>query len=470
MIKTDILIIGAGIIGASIARECSKYQLDVIVLDKNNEAAQETSKANSGIVHAGYDPLPGTLKAKLNKRGSELYRELHQVIDIPYEPIGSLVLARNEDEKLVLNHLYLTGLENGVTDLHMLDADQTRELEPQVSDAVVASLHAPGAAIICPFNATFAFLESAMLNGVAFYPRQEVKRIRKEHSGFLVETKDQTYHCLVLINAAGAMTGALAKELGDSLLSTHIRRGEYRVLDLSERVHYHQVLFQLPSKYSKGILVTPTVHGNVLLGPTSILQDSKQDTSVTAEGLEEVDSQLSRLIRKVRLDKTIRVFTGLRSTSETGDFDIRRGESGAYHLNGIDSPGLASAPAIAEYVLNMIRQEHQLIEKTDFIPERRGITLYKDLPHEEQLALMRQNPDYGDVVCRCEDITLADIKQAIEHGATTIGGVKRRVRPGSGRCQGGFCEHRVLQILAQELGVGIEEIEKERPGSWMVIK
>lgn len=468
MIGIDILIIGAGIIGATIARECSKYDVQTIVIDKNNEACQETSKANSGIVHAGYDPLPGSLKAKLNKRGSELYRELHQLLAIPYEPLGSLVLARSEEEKLFLNRLYLTGLENGITDLTLLDADDTRDLEPQVSDEVVASLFAPGAAIICPFNATYAFLESALKNGVAFRPRQEVIAIVKDDTGFLVDTTGASYHTRILINAAGAMTGQLAAMLGDRVLKTHIRRGEYRVMDLSERVHYHRVLFQLPTQYTKGILVTPTVHGNVLFGPTSIEQASRTDTSVTAEGLEQVDRQLSRLIRKFRLDKTIRVFTGLRSTSETGDFDIRRGDSGAYHLNGIDSPGLASAPAIAEYVLELIKQDHVLKEKSDFIPERTGITLFKDRSHEEQLRLMRDDPDYGDVVCRCEDITLADIKLAIRHGATTVGGVKRRVRPGSGRCQGGFCEHRVMGILAEELNVGVEDIEKERPGSWMV--
>ena len=464
----DILIIGAGIIGATIARECSKYQAKIIVLDKNNEACQETSKANSGIVHAGYDPVPGSLKARLNRRGAELYRQLHRELDIPYQQTGSLVLARNEDEKLILNQLYITGLENGVEDMRLLDADDTRELEPQVSDQVVASLHAPSAAIICPFNATFAFLDSAVINGADFFARQAVTGLRRTDEGFLVTTGDETYRCRILVNAAGAETGRLAGLLGDEVLETHIRRGEYRVLDLSERVHYHQVLFQVPTDYGKGILVAPTVHGNVLLGPTSIVQTSRSDTSVSAEGLDQVDRQLERLVRKVRLDKTIRVFTGLRSTSQTGDFDIRRGESGAYHLNGIDSPGLASAPAIAEYVTDMIRQHYDLKPKADFIPERTGLHLFRDRPLDEQLRLMAQNPDYGDVVCRCEDITLADIKTAIAQGARTIGGVKRRARPGSGRCQGGFCEHRVLQILAQELNRPLETIEKERPGSWMV--
>lgn len=464
----DILIIGAGIIGATIARECSKYQAKIIVLDKNNEACQETSKANSGIVHAGYDPVPGSLKARLNRRGAELYRQLHRELDIPYEQTGSLVLARNEDEKLILNQLYLTGLENGVEDMRLLDADDTRELEPQVSDQVVASLHAPSAAIICPFNATFAFLDSAVINGADFFARQAVTGLSRTDDGFLVTTGDETYHCRILVNAAGAETGRLAALLGDEVLETHIRRGEYRVLDLSERVHYHQVLFQVPTDYGKGILVAPTVHGNVLLGPTSIVQTSRSDTSVSAEGLDQVDRQLERLVRKVRLDKTIRVFTGLRSTSQTGDFDIRRGASGAYHLNGIDSPGLASAPAIAEYVTDMIRQHYDLIPRNDFIPERTGLKLFRDRPLDEQLRLMAKNPDYGDVVCRCEDITLADIKTAIAQGARTIGGVKRRARPGSGRCQGGFCEHRVLQILAQELNRPLETIEKERPGSWMV--
>lgn len=468
MIISDVVIIGAGIVGATLARECSKYQLKTIVLEKNNEACQETSKANSGIVHAGYDPLPGSLKARLNKRGAELYRELHRMLDIPYQAIGSLVLARNEDEKLVLNQLYLRGLDNGISGLRMLDADDTRSIEPQVSDEVVAALHAPSAAIICPFNATYAFLDSAMINGVEFYPRQEVIAIDREGDQFIVQTQDRVYRCRILINAAGVETGHLADMLHDTVIDTYVRRGEYRVLDLTERVHYHQVLFQVPTTEGKGVLVAPTVHGNVLLGPTSVGQDSRKDTSVTEEGMDRVDDELPRLIRKVRLDKTIRLFTGLRSTSQTGDFDICRGESGAYHLNGIDSPGLASAPAIAEYVLELIKQDHDLIEKTDFQPKRKGIHLFRDHTILQQQKLMRKDPDYGDVVCRCEDITLADIKLAIKQGAKTVGGIKRRVRPGSGRCQGGFCEHRVLRILAEELGVSIESIEKERPGSWMV--
>ena len=468
MIQTDVLIIGAGILGACVARECSKYRMDIILLEKNNEACQETSKANSGILHAGYDPLPGTLKATLNKRGVALYRELKDILDIPYEETGSLVLASTEEEKKILHALYQRGLDHGIHDLKILGADETRDREPQVSDEVVASLYAPRAAIICPFNATFAFLESAIINGVDFRVREEVIAIEKKEGGFIVRTQGETYQCSILISAAGAHTERLATELGDSLQPTFTRRGEYRVLDLSERVHYKRVLFQLPTELGKGILVAPTVHGNVLLGPTSIKQESRSDSSVSEEGLALVDGQLKNLIRRVRLEKTIRVFSGLRTSSESGDFDITRGASGAYHLNGIDSPGLASAPAIAEYVLELIRKDHELLKKDHFIPERKGITLFKDMSASEQEKLMKEDPDYGDVVCRCEKITLAGIKAAIRHGATTIGGVKRRVRPGSGRCQGGFCEHRVMRILAAELHKDISEIEKERPGSWMV--
>lgn len=468
MIQTDILIIGAGIIGSTIARECSKYHGRVIVIDQNNEPCQETSKANSGIVHAGYDPVPGSLKAMLNARGAELYRELHEELAIPYEEIGSLVLARSEDDKLILNQLFINGLQNKVAGLQLLDLDQTRQLEPQVADSVVAALYAPTAAIICPFNATFAFIDNAVQNGAHFYPRQQVQDIKRESNRFVVKTQDETYYTTILINAAGVATGGLAAMLGDEVNPTHVRRGEYRVLDLSERIHYKHVLFQVPTIYGKGILVTPTVHGNVLLGPTSTAQDSRIDTSVTADGLEQVDAQIKGIIKRADLSKTIRLFTGLRSSGDNGDFDIRRGQSGAIHLNAIDSPGLASAPAIAEYVLELLKHDHELIAKDDFIRQRPGITLFKEQPFEVQMELMRQNPDYGDIVCRCEEITKADILAAIEAGATTIGGIKRRARPGSGRCQGGFCEHRVMRILAEARGVPIEGIEKERPGSWMV--
>lgn len=468
MIQTDILIIGAGIIGATIARECSKYDQTIIVLDKNNEACQETSKANSGIVHAGYDPVPGSLKALLNLRGAALYRELHEELNIPYEPIGSLVLARSEDEKLRLNHLFLNGTANGVSGLQLLDVDQTRQREPQVSDAVVASLYAPSAAIVCPFNATFAFLENAVQNGASFYPRQPVQSVEKDRDRFLVRTPDETYYAKILINAAGVMTGDIAAMLGDTLEETYVRRGEYRVLDVSERIHYRHILFQVPTREGKGILVTPTVHGNVLLGPTSFTQDSRFDTSVTALGIERIDQQVNHTIRHVNFAKTIRLFSGLRSTSRSGDFDIRKGASGAIHLNAIDSPGLASAPAIAEYVLEILKTDHDLKPKADFIRKRPGIHLFRDQPFDVQMELMRENPDYGDMVCRCEEITKADILAAIHAGATTIGGVKRRARPGSGRCQGGFCEQRILRLLAETGGKPIESIEKERPGSWMV--
>lgn len=468
MIQTDILIIGAGIIGAAIAREASKYHGRIIILDKNNESCQETSKANSGIIHAGYDPIPGTQKARFNARGAELYRALKDELSIPYEEIGSLVLARNEEDKLVLNQLFINGLANGVKDLQMLDQDQVRQLEPQVSDSVVSALYAPSAAIVCPFNATFAFIDNAIQNGAHFYPRQEVTQVIKEGEQFVVTTQDETYYCKVLINASGVATGAIARMLEDEVKPTHVRRGEYRVLDLSERIHYRQVLFQVPTSVGKGILVTPTVHGNVLLGPTSTPQDSRMDTSVTADGLEQVDRQIQGIVKRADLSKTIRLFSGLRNSADDGDFDIRRGASGAIHLNAIDSPGLASAPAIAEYVLELVKQRHELIDKSDFIRKRPGITLFKDRPFIEQMDLMKQNPDYGDIVCRCEEITKADILSAIDAGATTIGGIKRRVRPGSGRCQGGFCEHRVMRILAKARGMSLEEIEKERPGSWMV--
>lgn len=468
MIQTDVLIIGAGIIGASIAREFSKYHGRVIVLDKNNESCQETSKANSGIVHAGYDPVPGSQKAILNVKGARLYRELHEELAIPYEEIGSLVLARTEEDKLVLNQLFLNGLANGLTDLQMLDQDQVRQLEPQVADSVVSALYAPSAAIICPFNATFAFMDNAIQNGAHFYPRQAVISLKKEGGQFVIETPNETYYSRILINAAGVSTGDLARLLGDEVKATHVRRGEYRVLDLSERIHYRHVLFQVPTALGKGILVTPTVHGNVLLGPTSTAQESRQDTSVTTGGLDQVDQQIQRLVKRADLSKTIRLFSGLRNTGDDGDFDIHVGASGAIHLNAIDSPGLASAPAIAEYVVELAKEAHELIAKTDFLRERPGIKLFKDHTFSDQMELMRQNPDYGDIVCRCEEITKADILSAIDAGAVTIGGIKRRVRPGSGRCQGGFCEHRILRILAKAKGVSLDEIEKERPGSWMV--
>ncbi len=470
----DCLIIGAGVVGAATARELSKYDLKIAVLEKGTEVCQGTSKANSAIVHGGYDATHGTLKAKLNVRGEKLFETLSKELNIPFDKCGSLVLAFNEEDEKKLQELYENGLKNGVEGLKIIDKDEILMMEPHVSKEVTKALYCSEAGIVCPFNATFAFIENAMDNGVELFLDEKVIEIEKNNDSILVRTeKGSEFQTKILINSAGLYSDEIARLAGDTEFTVKPRRGEYRILDKKVSDIVKHVIFTTPTKAGKGVLVSPTVHGNIIVGPTSDPVEDKEDTRTTDSGISKVDEVARKLVPELALNETIRLFSGLRASISQGDFLIYESKNikGMINLGGIDSPGLASSPAIAEEVRDFVSRHLDLVEKKNFIKEREAIPHFNDLSDVEKEEILKKNPNYKRIICRCEMITEGEIIEAIHRnaGARTVDGIKRRVRPGSGRCQGGFCGPRILEILSRELGIPVEEVLKEGQGSNIVI-
>ncbi|SFH93925.1 glycerol-3-phosphate dehydrogenase [Tindallia magadiensis] len=461
----DIIIVGAGVIGSAIARELSKNQGRVAILEKNTEVCQGTSKANSAIVHGGYDALHGTLKGKLNKRGVDLYPGLSKDLNFPYERCGSMVLAFTPEEEEKLLGLLENGKRNGVEGLEILTGEEALKKEPGISSKVTKALYAKNVGITCPFNMTFALLENAMENGTELFVNTEVMKIEKEKELVKVYTTQGEFEGRMLINAAGVSADRIAKMVGDKEYKITPNRGEYRILDRKVGNAVSHVIFQTPTPDGKGVLVAPTVHGNIIVGPTSESIKNPEDTKTTKSGIKKVDRTAVRGVPGIPLSQSIRIFSGIRASIEENDFVIESSKSmeEVIHLIGIDSPGLASAPAIGEMIAEEITQKLCLKKKKNFVSKRKSIPHFDALSKEEKEALLKENPRYQKIICRCEMITEAEIVEAIHRkgGATTLDGIKRRVRPGSGRCQGGFCGPRVLDILSRELETPMEEIRKE---------
>ena len=470
----DVIIIGAGVIGCAIARELSGYEWDTLILEKQLEPGEGTTKANSAIIHAGYDPLPGSLKARLNVRGSRLIRELAPVLDFPCQQIGSLVLAFDEADDAVIRELYDRGLINGVRGMRILTSAEIRAMEPNVSDRVTSALYCSEAAIVCPFQMTYAFLENAMANGVDFLRDHEVTAIAHDGDSYVVTTTQGEFHARAVINAAGVHTARIAAMLGEWDYRITPRRGEYRLLDRSEGKMVSHVIFQTPTPLTKGVLVTPTVHGNLMVGPDSTQVRDIEEPVTTRDGLARIDLHAVKSVPGLRFDKTIRVFSGLRATPDTGDFLIYESQAhpGFFHAAGIESPGLASAPAIAELMRDLILASGRLPErkKTGITETRHGIPAFRTMTETEREAALARDPAWGQIVCRCETVSAAEVIEAIHRpaGARTLDGIKRWVRPGMGRCQGAFCGPRVMAILARELGIPEEAVLKDSRGSELI--
>lgn len=471
----DVIIIGAGVIGCAIARELSRYDWDTLILEKALEPGEGTTKANSAIVHAGYDPTPGTLKARLNVRGSRLIRELAPVLDFPCQQIGSLVIAFDEADDAVIRELYDRGLVNGVSGMRILNPAQIQAMEPNVSDQVTSALYCSEAAIVCPFLMTYAFLENAMANGVEFLRDHEVQAITWEGDTYRVTTTQGDFQARVVINAAGVHAAQIAAMLNETDYRITPRRGEYRLLDRSEGKMVSHIIFQTPTPLTKGVLVTPTVHGNLMVGPDSTQVRVIEEPVTTRDGLARIDQQAVKSVPDLRFDKTIRVFSGLRATPDTGDFLIYESEAhpGFFHAAGIESPGLASAPAIAELMRDLILASGRLRDhkKASITEARKGIPAFRSMTEGQREAALAEDPAWGQIVCRCETVSAAEVVQAIHRpaGARTMDGVKRWVRPGMGRCQGAFCGPQVMAILARELGIPEEAVLKDSRGSQLII-
>lgn len=469
----DVLIIGGGAVGASIARNLSKYNIKLGLLEKNVEVCQETTKANSAIVHAGYDCEPGTLKARLNVRGNALYPQLSEELDFEFKKCGSLVLAFNEKEVEILNDLYDRGIKNGVPDMEIIGYERIKEIEDKVSDEVLAALYAKSAGVVDPFNYTYAMIENAIKNGLDLYTETEVVGLKKEGQIIEVLTNKGSFKTRYLINAAGLNADKISNMAGDDDYYIIPTKGVYRLFDKNKDSMISTVLFQTPTELGKGVLVTSTYDGNTMVGPTSEQIGDVEDTRTQAESLKIIDELAVKTMPSLDFRNTIRVFTGVRAKPNTGDFMIYPSKhmEGFINVGGIESPGLASSPAIAEYVEEILLGMGFKSElNPDYDGSRKAIPKISQLSIQEKIKKIEENPAYGKIICRCETVSEGEIIDAIKRpgGAVTIDGVKRRVRAGMGRCQGGFCGPRVLEILARELGIDPVEVRKEISGSQIV--
>lgn len=542
-LKYDIIIIGAGVSGCAVARELSRYDLKICVLDKESDVCEGTSKANSGIVHAGHDAKPGTLKAKLNVQGNLMMEEMAKKLDFPFKRNGSLVVCQNEEELSKLEELKSRGAENGVEGLRILTREEALELEPALADSVYAALYAPTGGIVCPFLMNIAYAENAAVNGVKFQlgtcvediqrcqisndtPNTEIKQsgsnLQNKHnewnensgenngnqvSGFKVVTNQGIFYSKYVINAAGVYADEIHNMVSEKKLHITPRRGEYCLLDKNAGTLVSHTIFQVPGKMGKGVLVTPTIHGNLMIGPTADDVSDKEETATTRAGLDKVLNDSAKSVKGIPTRQVITSFAGLRAHEDGGDFRIGKlpDVPGFIDVAGIESPGLTSAPAIGVYVCEIVKKmvedtdkqinlgdseclggsknlrssemadkqknSSRLQKKENFIETRKGITHFAELSLEEQKKLIQENPAYGQVICRCETVTEGEIVEAIQRpvGARTLDGVKRRVRAGMGRCQGGFCTPRIMEILSRECGISLEEICKNNPDSRIIV-
>lgn len=471
----DVVIIGAGVIGCAVARELSKRKLEIAVLEKETDVCEGTSKANSGIVHAGYDALPGTLKARLNVKGSKAMKELCRQLDVPYRQNGSLVLCFDDKDRDQLEELKRRGEDNGVEGLVILERQELLALEPSVGEQAVAALYAPTGGIICPFGLTIALAENAAENGVAFYFGNRVTAIRKREQGYEITTDKAVFQARVVINAAGVHADEIHNMICDEGQQMKIipRKGEYLLFDKEVGGMVSHTLFQLPSALGKGVLVTPTVHGNLMAGPTAEDIQDKEEKATSRDGLAKVLGKASLSVQGLPKGQVITSFAGLRAHEQKGDFIIGEVENAAGFIDiaGIESPGLSCAPAIGELAAELVDGLLTPELKTDFAADRRGIPNMANASEEERQKLISGNSAYANVICRCEMVTEGEILSAIHRplGATTVDGIKRRTRAGMGRCQAGFCTPRTVEILARELGVDESEIQKAGTGSYYLL-
>lgn len=469
----DVVIIGAGVSGTASARALSAYDLKICVVEKAEDVCCGTSKANSAIVHAGYDAKPGSLMAKLNVQGNKMMPKLAEELDVPFNPCGSLVVCRDDEDQEMLQELYDQGIANGVEGLKILNREETHAMEPNLADEVMAALWAPSAGVICPFQLNIAYAENACENGVEFRFDTEVQEIEKIDGGYRLITENGPIETKVVVNAAGVHADKFHNMVSADHIHITPRRGDYCLLDKTAGGLVTRTIFQLPGKFGKGVLVSPTVHGNIIVGPTAIEQEDREATATTRDGLDQVISVSARSVKNVPIRQTITSFAGVRAHEDGGEFIIEelKDAKGFVDCAGIESPGLVSSPAVGEYVKEIVTGILNPARKADFKATRKGILDPKTLSEEERNALIKENPAYGNIICRCEKVTEGEILDAIHRplGAKSLDGVKRRTRAGMGRCQSGFCSPRTMEILARELKKDMSEITKCGKNSGLIV-
>ncbi len=469
--KFDVAIIGAGVTGGMLARELSRYNLSVCLLEKENDVAMGASRANSGIIHGGYDPEPGTLKAKMNTLGIGLLYEAAKELNVHYQNNGSLVCAfGTAQEEAALEELYSRSFENGIDCVKLLSGDEARALEPNLSMQVSKALYVPNAGIICPYDLTIAAIGNAMDNGVALKRNFEAVKIEKNGAFTVTSAEGETVECDYLINCAGGYADKIAQLAGDGFFTILPRAGEYMLLDKAEGSRVKHTIFQVPSAEGKGILVTPTVDGNLLTGPTATLVSGPDSTETTQEGLAQVAKLAAKSVPSVNFRQVITSFSGVRSSEKHGDFIIQASEKveNLVHVAAIDSPGLTSCVAIAKRAVEILKNLGLPLEqKADWDGHRENTRAFREMSDEEKNAYIKQHPAYGKIVCRCETVSEGEMRDAIRRNPPVfdIDGVKRRTRGGMGRCQGGFCSPYVMKLIAQEQGMAMETVTKSGKGS-----
>lgn len=469
---SDIVIIGSGIIGSAIARELSRFQSSVIVLEKGPDLAEGATKANSGIIHAGYDALPGTQKAHYNVLGASMFPALCKELHVPYRQCGALVIALDETERHTLEELKQRGEKNGVQHLSLIDKKKILELEPNINPDVVCALYVPDSAIVSPYETAYAMADDAALNGVSFMFGRSVESVQKNDPFFIALTENDSFECKVLINCAGSGGADIHNQLSGSKLEMIHRRGQYYLLDRSASLPFSRTIFQCPSEMGKGVLVSPTVHGNLIIGPTAEDISDPDDTSTTAAGLSEILHKAVQTWPSLSVRQNITNFSGVRAHLKSNDFIIGpcADVAGYFEAIGIESPGLSSAPAIARDICDQVSIYLNLKPKEKTIVPDAPLCSFHDMSDEQRAAAVETDPSYGNIICRCEMVTEAEIRAAIRRpvGAKTVDGVKRRTRAGMGRCQGGFCLPRVADIISEELAIPLQDVTKDGGNSYLL--
>ena len=467
----DVIIIGCGVTGAACAYTLSRYKLRVGILEASNDVANGTTKANSAIVHAGYDPETGTKMARLNVRGTALMEDLCRRLDVPYANIGSLVLSLSEKDDDHIRELFERGLANGVPGLRVLTGEQARALDPGISPETRCALYAPSAGIVNPWELCYAMAETAVRNGAELHLSAPVTSIRRTDDLWHLFTPKGEFTASYVLNCAGTAADRVAALAGDHSFTILPTKGEYFLLDKSEGHRVEHVIFQCPSEWGKGVLVAPTVHGNLLVGPDA-QPTTADDTANTAAGLAFVRSSALRSVPGVNFRDNIRNFAGVRANSDSMDFIIRESKAapGFIHFAGIRSPGLSAAPAFGEEAVKLLTSAGlHFEEKAEFVDSRRRIRFH-ELSEEEKNGMIAKDPRWGRVICRCETVTEGEIVEALHTPIppVSVNGVKRRVGAGMGRCQGGFCGPRVQEIIARELGLDPTEVLMDWDGTWVL--
>ncbi len=469
----DVVVIGAGVSGAAIARTLSAYQLDVALVEKEAEVSFGTSKANSGIIHGGFHHPGKYLKTRLEVQGNVMFDRLQRELDFPFRRCGILVAALKEEEMKYINHLYEQGLANGAIGIEMCSRDRMFQLEPKLNSDVVGGLYAPGGGIIEPYRFVFSLVENAQKNGVEVLTNFEVERADFADGVYTIHAADgRSLRARYVVNAAGLFADEISRIFGGEEFEIHPRKGEYYLLDRQTKAAPQRVLFPVPTKVSKGMLVIPTVEGTVLIGPTADDIDDKEDTATAAETLDRIFDSARKMVPVVSQNDAITSFAGLRPTLSDGDFFIAVSKEAPQLIQvaGIQSPGLTASPAIAEYVKDLLKEAGcTLTEKTTFDPFVDRVPRIREASPYEADQLVAEDPAYGEIVCRCEEVSEAEVVGAIRRGHTTLDGIKFFTRARAGRCQGGFCTYKIMKILMRETGMSAEEISKRGRNSELLV-